>query len=50
VTIARWFTPNDTSIHENGLVPDVEAPYPQDTPVEEDPQLDRAVTYLLEGK
>ncbi len=50
VTIARWFTPNDTSIHENGLAPDVEAPYPQDTPVEEDPQLDRAVTYLLEGK
>ncbi len=50
VTIARWFTPNDTSIHENGLVPDVEAPNPQDTPVEEDPQLDRAVMYLLEGK
>lgn len=50
VTIARWFTPDDHSIHGEGLVPDIEVPVDPDTPVTEDPQLDRAVEFLLEGE
>ena len=49
VTIARWFTPNDNSIHEQGLMPDIEAPYPEETPEDEDPQLQRAIEYLREN-
>jgi len=49
VTIARWFTPNDNSIHEEGLTPDIEVPYPSDTPVDEDPQIDRALQYFEEN-
>ncbi len=49
VTIARWFTPNDNSIHGNGLAPDLEVPYPPDTPVDTDPQLNRAIEYLQEN-
>ncbi len=47
VTIARWFTPNDRSIHGEGLAPDIEQDFPTDTPTGEDPQLDRAIEYLL---
>ena len=50
VTIARWFTPNDKTIHGEGLAPDIEVPYDPDTPVTEDPQLDRAVDYLVNGE
>lgn len=48
ITIARWFTPNEQDLHGNGLTPDVEAPYPADTPTGEDPQLQQAIDYLLE--
>jgi carboxyl-terminal processing protease len=48
VTIARWYTPNEQPLHDNGLTPDIEVPYPLDTPAGEDPQLERAVEYLLE--
>ncbi len=50
VTIARWYTPNDHAIHGEGLQPDIEVPWPEDAAPEEDPQLDRAVEYLLTGK
>lgn len=50
VTIARWYTPNDQAIHGEGLKPDIEVPWPEDAAPEEDPQLDRAVEYLLTGK
>lgn len=50
VTIARWYTPNNHSIHGAGLKPDIEAPIPEDTPAGEDPQLQRAIQYLVEGK
>ncbi|MBN1873781.1 MAG: S41 family peptidase [Anaerolineae bacterium] len=50
VTVARWYTPNDRVIHNEGLAPDIEAPYPADTPAGEDPQLDRAIEYLETGK
>jgi carboxyl-terminal processing protease len=49
VTIARWFTPNDKNIHGDGLEPDIEVEYPNDTPVGEDPQLERAIEYLSSG-
>lgn len=49
VTIARWYTPNEQPLHGTGLTPDVEAPYPVDTPAGEDPQLQRALEYLNEG-
>jgi len=49
VTIARWFTPNDRSIHGDGLEPDVVVERPNDTPSDEDPQLDRAIEYLQQG-
>ncbi len=50
VTVAHWFTPNDKCIHGEGITPDIEAPFPTDTPTGEDPQLDRAEQYLLQGK
>jgi carboxyl-terminal processing protease len=50
VTIARWFTPNDRAIHGVGLDPDIEAELSeQDILEERDPQLDRAIEYLMEG-
>jgi carboxyl-terminal processing protease len=50
VTIARWFTPNEQEIHGNGLTPDIEVEFPLDTPEGEDPQLDRAIEYILQGQ
>ncbi len=52
VTIARWFTPNDETIHETGIEPDIEVPDPEEpsaTPMD-DPQVQRAIQYLREGK
>ena len=51
VTVARWFTPNDRAIHGEGLEPDVAVELTQeDFDAERDPQLDRAVEYLLGGQ
>ncbi|HEC35303.1 MAG TPA: S41 family peptidase [Anaerolineae bacterium] len=50
VTVARWFTPSDVAIHGQGLTPDIEVPLPEDLEPGEDPQLDRAVEYLLTGE
>jgi carboxyl-terminal processing protease len=50
VTIARWFTPADEAIHGQGLTPDIEVPLPEELEQGEDPQLDRAVDYLLNGE
>ncbi len=52
VTIARWFTPNDRAIQDHGLNPDIEVPWPETEELEEgeDPQLERAVEYLLSGE
>lgn len=48
VTIARWFTPKDREIHKTGLIPDIEVPITaDDIKAERDPQLDRAIEYLL---
>lgn len=52
VTVARWYTPKDRGIDQTGLTPDVESPDPTTEQVKTgvDPQLDRAVEYLLTGK
>ncbi len=50
VTIARWFTPDDQSIHGAGLTPDIEQEFPTETSVDEDPQIDRALEYFEQGQ
>jgi carboxyl-terminal processing protease len=51
VTVARWFTPKGRAIHGEGLDPDIVVAITQeDIDAERDPQLDRAVEYLLTGK
>ena len=51
VTVARWFTPNDRAIHGEGLDPDIEIELTlEDLDADLDPQLERAVEYLLTGE
>ncbi len=51
VTGARWFTPNDRAIHGEGLDPDIEIELTfEDLEADLDPQLLRAVEYLLTGE
>ena len=50
VTAALWFTPNDQAIHGTGLTPDIEVPWPEDVEPDADPQLERAVEYILTGE
>ena len=45
VTIARWLTPNGTSISHEGLIPDLEVAYDPETT--QDEQLEAAVKLLL---
>ncbi len=50
VTIARWLTPNGRQINAIGLMPDIEIALTQeDFDAEKDPQLDRAIEYILRG-
>jgi carboxyl-terminal processing protease len=49
ITIAKWLTPNEKTIHEIGLTPDYEVELtPEDRQAGKDPQLDEAVRILLE--
>jgi carboxyl-terminal processing protease len=51
VTVARWFTPKDRAIHGEGLEPNIAVELTQeDVDAGRDPQLDRAVEYLLTGQ
>ena len=51
VTIARWFTPKGREIQGIGILPDIEVEITQeDLEAGQDPQLERAVEYLLTGK
>ncbi len=51
VTVARWYTPDDRAIHGQGLAPDIEVPWPEEGVEEDkDPQLERAIEYLLTGE
>ena len=49
ITIARWLTPNGSSISDNGLQPDIAASSTTADNVKngQDPTMDAAVTYLL---
>ncbi len=48
ITVARWLTPNGTSISKGGLAPDVEvAMTAEDLEKNRDPQMDRAIKLLL---
>lgn len=49
VTIRRWYTPADRAIDGTGLTPDIEVEITQeDLEAQRDPQLERAISYLLE--
>lgn len=49
ITIAKWLTPNENTIHEIGLTPDVFVERTEeDFEAKLDPQLDKAVEVLLE--
>lgn len=51
ITVARWLTPNGTSISHNGLTPDIAVSMTdKDREAGRDPQLDRAVEFLLTGR
>ncbi|KKP86347.1 MAG: Carboxyl-terminal protease [Parcubacteria group bacterium GW2011_GWC1_35_8] len=48
ITVAKWLTPNGTSISEKGLTPDYPVEYTQkDFDAKKDPQLNKAVEILL---
>jgi len=48
ITTERWFTPDNSDIHGKGIEPNITVERGDDPKV--DPQLDRAVEYLLTGK
>ena len=51
VTVARWLTPSGRSIANGGLQPDITVERTQeDIETGRDPQMERAVQYLLTGK
>jgi carboxyl-terminal processing protease len=51
ITTAKWLTPNGGEIEGVGLKPNIQIPLtPEDAAKGLDPQLDRAVRYLTEGK
>jgi carboxyl-terminal processing protease len=51
VTIARWFTPKGREIQSLGVIPDIEVEMTlEDLEAGQDPQLERAVEYLLTEK
>lgn len=51
VTTARWFTPNDRQINGEGLEPDIKVERTdKDIEADKDPQLDKAIDYLLNLK
>jgi carboxyl-terminal processing protease len=49
ITIAKWLTPNENTIHEVGLTPDYAVELTEENRLaDQDPQLDEAVRILLE--
>jgi carboxyl-terminal processing protease len=51
VTIARWYTPNNRSIDQVGVIPDIEVtPSPLEFGGPGDTQLQRAIEYILTGQ
>jgi carboxyl-terminal processing protease len=51
MTIAKWYTPKDRSINDVGITPDIVVELTEEQMTnEQDPQLEAALTYLLELK
>lgn len=51
VTVARWFTPDGHAIHGEGLAPDIAVSISADDErAGKDPQLERAIAFILNGK
>ena len=51
VTIARWLTPLGNSISKEGLAPDITIiPTPEDIKAGRDVQMERAASFLLNGR
>ena len=48
ITISRWFTPDHNSVAPDGIQPDIAASRSEDTPPEEDPILDAALSFLAD--
>ena len=46
ITISRWFTPRHNSVAPDGIQPDIDAARTAETPPEEDPVLDAAISFL----
>jgi carboxyl-terminal processing protease len=46
ITISRWFTPDHNSVAPDGIQPDIAAARTENTPPEEDPILDAALSFL----
>lgn len=48
VTVAKWLTPEGDYIHDKGIAPEIEVDFTEeDIENERDPQLDRAIEYIL---
>lgn len=51
ITVAKWLTPNGTTIAEKGLTPDYEVKFTEkDININKDPQMNKAVDLLLNWK
>jgi len=51
ITVAKWLTPKGRSIEDDGIVPDIEVELTnEDYNEDRDPQLDRAVEFLVKGE
>jgi len=51
VTVARWYLPNGDHLDGKGIVPDIQVSRtPEQAQAGADPQLDRAVAYLISGR
>ncbi len=51
ITVAQWKTPMGVSISANGLKPDIEVPLTDlDRKAGNDPQMERAMKFLIEGR
>ncbi len=50
VTIARWYTPDNNTIDQQGIQPDIEIPTPEDLNGPDDTQLQRAIEFIQTGQ
>jgi carboxyl-terminal processing protease len=50
VTVARWYTPDNHTIQDEGITPDIEVASPEDLGGAADGQLMRAIEYILNGQ